>query len=367
MILYNYTFKKIKPVYIGLLSYLLLIIYASLYPFIPWNDIGIPMWSYISLSLPKYWLKFDLIINILGYIPLGIIGCIISYPIKNKKNFYLVIILFSILLSSTMEAIQTYIPNRIPSMIDLYTNVIGCFLGILVTHCFYKFNIYEKLLFYKKQWLYSPIFNYGIILIIIWLCIQIYPTEYLFEYGQLLKLFFNFIVNYADISIENVKFIDNYIIPEIIIVLTSLVSFSLLIISELNETAPKIKILFSIILIALTIKTLTTLFLFSSSTLYWFTPGAITGIFISILILFGFIFTSVKIQKYLAILFLIINLCVINIIPINPYYLAALQNVSLKQFFILNKVIEILSFLWPYLTLWYLFYSLKLIKKNQLS
>ena len=45
------------------LTYAVLIVYASLYPFADWRDQGILPWSFLTTPLPKYWTGFDVTIT----------------------------------------------------------------------------------------------------------------------------------------------------------------------------------------------------------------------------------------------------------------------------------------------------------------
>ena len=53
------------------LLYAALIVYASLYPFSGWRLPGVPLLSFLVAPWSHWWTKFDLISNLLGYLPLG--------------------------------------------------------------------------------------------------------------------------------------------------------------------------------------------------------------------------------------------------------------------------------------------------------
>mgnify|MGYP002151137279 CR=1 FL=1 len=53
------------------LVYAALIVYASLYPFAEWRDQGIWPWAFLVAPLPRYWTWFDVVANVMGYVPLG--------------------------------------------------------------------------------------------------------------------------------------------------------------------------------------------------------------------------------------------------------------------------------------------------------
>ena len=46
------------------LLYAALVIYASLYPFTGWRDVGVAPWAYLRAPLPQYWTRFDVGANL---------------------------------------------------------------------------------------------------------------------------------------------------------------------------------------------------------------------------------------------------------------------------------------------------------------
>ena len=51
--------------------YVGLIVYASLYPFAGWRVPGVGPLDFLVLGWPRWWTTFDLVANLLGYLPLG--------------------------------------------------------------------------------------------------------------------------------------------------------------------------------------------------------------------------------------------------------------------------------------------------------
>ena len=62
---------------VSLLIYLLLIVYASWYPFTGWRDVGLSPWAFLSAPLPHYWTLFDVWTNVVGYMPLGLLTALV--------------------------------------------------------------------------------------------------------------------------------------------------------------------------------------------------------------------------------------------------------------------------------------------------
>ena len=88
-------------------------------------------WAFLSDAMPRYWTWFDLIVNILGYIPLGALSVLALYPFLRGFKAILLTTCAGIGLAMLMEAGQTYLPTRVPSNLDLLTNALGVFLGSL--------------------------------------------------------------------------------------------------------------------------------------------------------------------------------------------------------------------------------------------
>ena len=116
----------------ALLAYLLLIVYASWYPFTGWRNNGLPPFSFLNLVKQRYWTGFDVMVNIVGYVPLGVLLVLALYPLVRGIWAVLLAAIFGILVSGTMETVQNYLPSRVPSNLDLLTNSVGCFIGACI-------------------------------------------------------------------------------------------------------------------------------------------------------------------------------------------------------------------------------------------
>ncbi len=64
----------------GWLVYTLLLIDASLYPLAGWRDRGLDPFAYLSAPWPSYFTGFDIVVNVLGYIPLAFLAGLALYP-----------------------------------------------------------------------------------------------------------------------------------------------------------------------------------------------------------------------------------------------------------------------------------------------
>ena len=117
------------------LGYALLIAYASLYPFSAWRVTADPWWLFL-VSWPRYWLRFDVLSNWLGYIPLGFLCAAATLSSARAKRHTKAWLFFVLLLcasfSLAMEITQNYLPWRVPSLADLLLNSMGAATGVLM-------------------------------------------------------------------------------------------------------------------------------------------------------------------------------------------------------------------------------------------
>jgi VanZ family protein len=112
-----------------LVAYIGLVLFASLYSAQSWRDQGIAPWAYLFQSWPRYFTTFDLTANVLGYVPIGCLAVLTFLPRRwLGAAFGIVLGLF---LSAGIEAAQAYLPNRIPSKLDLLCNAAGLIAGVM--------------------------------------------------------------------------------------------------------------------------------------------------------------------------------------------------------------------------------------------
>jgi VanZ family protein len=114
-------------------SFALLIVYASLYPFSDWRwPPGHDLLDLMRLPWPPYRPKFDIFSNLVGYLPMGALAY--GAGLRSGWRWWaamLLGVLAPALLSFTMEVTQNFLPQRVPSRLDLALNAAGGALGML--------------------------------------------------------------------------------------------------------------------------------------------------------------------------------------------------------------------------------------------
>jgi VanZ family protein len=347
----------------ALLAYLLLIVYASWYPFTGWRGSGLQPWTFLNLAPPRYWTGFDVAVNIIGYIPLGMLIVPSMYPRVRGAWAVLLTAVLGILVSGSMEAVQTYLPSRVPSNLDLLTNSIGCFAGAFIGALGARSYLNENRLYQLRQRWFAPHASQGLVLLALWPLAQIYPQGYLFGHGQVLPIFSEWLSAWLGTSIDLVAMLrpgaamsaEQYWLSETIITACGMTGAVLTMLCMLRRGAPRSALLVAMLAAALVIKALSSSLLFTPDNAWvWITPGAQGGFLIGLIMLAGLAFAPQVAQRRLAVVTLLLSLMVVNTVPVNPYFVSTLQGWVQGKFLNFNGAAQFLSLLWPFFTLWFL-------------
>ncbi len=174
-----------------LLSYALLVIYASLHPFSGWTALGVDPFSFVTAPRPRYVLRLDIFANILGYAPLGFLAVLALYPDWRGAKAVAAAGAAAVVLSFVLEALQSYLPSRNPSNLDFAANSAGGIAGALLA----AFEAERLLAARGLKALRYRIFRHGrrvdlgLVLLALWLLMQLDPQSLLFGAGDLRGLF----------------------------------------------------------------------------------------------------------------------------------------------------------------------------------
>ncbi|HJV59366.1 MAG TPA: VanZ family protein [Albitalea sp.] len=165
-------------------TYAALIVYASLYPFTGWRLPGVSPWAFLSLPYPHWWTGFDLVSNLLGYMPLGalVFGALVrtAAPVGRAA---LVSVLLGAALSFSMEVLQNFLPLRVASNLDLVLNVVGTLLGAVLALLVHMLGGVERWQVLRERWFIAHSAG-GLALLVLWPVGLLFPAPVPFGLGQ---------------------------------------------------------------------------------------------------------------------------------------------------------------------------------------
>jgi len=113
-------------------AYALLLIYGTLFPFNGWLTRDTGVWELLMQRGIQKTSKADILTNLLVYMPFGLL---LMRSLKNRSSSLqglVLVTVVSFLLSLALEYLQTRLPGRVPSILDLGLNTFGGFLGALI-------------------------------------------------------------------------------------------------------------------------------------------------------------------------------------------------------------------------------------------
>jgi VanZ family protein len=333
------------PRYLAI-AYLALIVYASLHPFSEWRISGISPFVFLGAAWPRYWTLFDLAINVAAYIPFGLVLAQSFEYRTSRPCASLIAFASGMALSFTIESIQSYLPSRVPSNVDLLCNSLGAGMGAIVSFCCGK-RFFNRVL-HVQQHLMTPIpcADYGLVLTGLWLLTQLSPETFLFGAGDLHYVF--------DIPPALPYDAPSFFVMESGIIICNTLAIGL-IMSMIFAGKIASRALAWFFAAALLTRTLATAVLVGpQSALAWLTPGAEVGILVGGAVLILVRLLPIPIRVAIAGIALMAGTVLVNLAPLNPYSVAALAIWRQGHFLNFNGLTRLLASFWPFLALPYL-------------
>ena len=164
--------------------YAALIVYASLYPFAGWRISGVSPWAFLTLAWPHWWTGFDLVANLLGYMPLGalLFGAAVRSGWSVTRAFALALALGAGV-SASMEFAQNYLPLRVASNLDLALNIAGTALGALAGALVHALGGVERWQAVRDRWFIDRSAG-GLTLLLLWPIGLLFPVPVPLGAGQ---------------------------------------------------------------------------------------------------------------------------------------------------------------------------------------
>jgi VanZ family protein len=174
-------------------AYAALIFYASLYPFSGWRDQGIAPWEFLFAGWPKYWTAFDLVANVVGYVPLGFLLALSfmrrggwGFAGTSNRMALAVATAVGALLALAMEALQNYLPHRVPSNVDLGLNITGTLAGGVVAAGLERAGGIDHWSRFREKW-FVPEARGALVLLALWPFALLFPAAVPLGLGQVLE------------------------------------------------------------------------------------------------------------------------------------------------------------------------------------
>ncbi|HTT11840.1 MAG TPA: VanZ family protein [Burkholderiaceae bacterium] len=346
--------RRASPVArLACLAYTVLVIYASLTPWTGWRDLGVGAFAYLSAPWPDRMVRFDVIVNVLGYVPLGMVLVLALHPRVSGAAAILIAFVAGTLLSGSVEAVQTFIPRRVSSNVDLVTNVCGTLLGALVGAWRAEALIDRgRLLELRFAW-FDRDSAIPLTLLALWPLTQIHAVAMLFAMGPSDAFLLDWLheQGLAWLPPRGAWAPAEFVIAEAAVTTAGALSVGLAAAAAMRPLAPRARLLLAIIGAGLCAKSLAYGVRFGGEhALSWLTPGAVGGLAIGLLAAIVASWGPPRAVSRLALLATAGLVVAVSLIPENPYFDNWQSHWRTGKLAHFNALGEWVAFAWPFAT-----------------
>jgi len=305
----------------SLLVYAVLLIYGSLSPWSGWRALGVSPIAFLTAPWPVYVTGFDLALNVLAYVPLGLLLALTLYPRPRGLPAVLAAMALAACGSVLIETLQNYLPARIASNLDVLTNVAGAALGAWAGAALAPALIDGRRLQQARRRWFRPHCAALLLLAALWPLAQIHPGPMLFGNGELDRELLSSALDLFDRTLP-VFDAGQFAAAEALVTACGMLAARAALTAAMKQRAPRLRMLLLMLGAALATKAITYGHQFGPERAFaWLTPGAVAGLAVGWLAVTAAAATvSARAAAALAAAALLLQVVAVNLVPPNPYH-----------------------------------------------
>lgn len=331
--------------------YVVLTVYASLYPLEGWHNHGLSPLAWLDAPWPRYITTFDVAVNLLGYVPYGFLCVAALDPRTRGVPAAGVAIGSGLILSLLLEAGQSYLTARVAVNLDVLCNVAGATLGAVAAAVVVPRWLREGPVGRARATLFFPgvHIDVGLILVGLWLFVQLNPATLLFASGDLRDLLAP--------GPGRARRPEFFVAIEAFTAAVNLVGVGLLVSALTKPGQPVRTLIVALVGVALAVKVAAFAVLMrAENVLVWLTPGAQYGLLAGLAAVLFAVQMPRTARLAVAAVLLMAATVLVNLAPANPYLVATLRLWQQGHFLNFNGLTRLVSALWAFAALAYLIY-----------
>lgn len=333
----------------GAIAYAGLVVYASLYPFTSWRDLAASPFVFLLEPWPRHYSPADVVVNIAGYLPLGFLFTLAALAWTRIQGAVALATFAGTLLSVGMEALQSYLPQRVPSNLDVLSNGLGALLGALIVAAAGERFLLSGRLHRLRQRLFLPggAVDAGFVMLALWLFTQFHPATWLFGNGDL-RFWLQGMSNLA-YSPGTYRWVEAGVTG------LNLAGVGLFVSSLARPGRSVAGPTLLLIAAAVALKSVAAAGLFKpGDSSMWLTPGAMIGVPFGVVLYALLAGLSRMRQAAMAAVLILLGAALVNIAPQNPYIVRSAMIFAMGHFLSFNGTTRLVSGLWPFAAAAYL-------------
>jgi VanZ family protein len=335
-----------------------LIIYASLYPFDQWRDQGIAPWAFLGAPWPKYWTWFDVASNVLGYAPLGFFLTLSAMRMGWRGAIVWPATLAAALLSLTMEGLQSYLPARVPSQVDLLLNIAGGWIGAVLASGLERMGMLHRWSQFRARWFVRDA-HMALVLMAMWPVALLFPVAVPLGLGQVWERVEDALTSAFDATpfadwIPLRAFELEPLLPgaELLCVMLGLLIPCLLGFGVIRQLGQRIFYAMSVVVVGLAMSALSAALTYGPANAWtWLSLPVVLGWGLGFVLALVFAALPARTCAAFLLLTLVVQQSVLNQSPESAYFAQVLHTWELGRFIRFHGLVQWFGWLWPYAVL----------------
>ena len=334
----------------------LVIVYASLYPFDDWRNQDISPWSFVTAPWPKYQTVFDTWSNILGYVPLGFW---LSLAMLRSAQPRWVAVLLGVVgasaLSFVMECAQSYLPQRVPSQADWLFNSVGGLLGAVLSAWLEQRGWLYHWAQFRRRWL-QPHASGSLVFMALWPLALLFPTPLFLGLGNVAERLLSVVEELSPHTTWQAQFAQQFFLSaalpawiEMLSVAGNVSVVAMLGMAVIRQAWQRLYWVGAVVLLAVLSKALSASVTYGPEHIvFWFTPVTGAGLALGCLAAMLTLRLSSKTLLCLMLCVQVVVLFIVNSVPPSTYFAQTVQTWEQGKFIRFHGLTEWLSWAWPF-------------------
>jgi VanZ family protein len=344
-----------------------LIVYASLSPFTGWKQpAGVALLGFGHMPWqPAYWTWFDLLSNLIGYMPFG--ALLFGAQVRGGRPLGMSAIntvLAGGLLSLCLESLQNWLPQRVPSAADWLLNTTGAGLGVLAAMAVRALGGLDRWQRLRDHWFITRSAG-GLALLLLWPVGLLFPAAVPFGLGQGLLRLQEAAAGWLagtpwEAWVEGWLHIGDALSPlsrgtEWLAIVLGLLAPSFIAFSVMRPGWRRLVQVPAAVVVGLAATTLSTVMNFGPQHAWaWMTPAVVPALVAASVVAAVLAFVPPRAAAAVGLVALTMLVAVVNQAPADPYFAESLQAWEQGRFIRFHGAAQWVGWLWPYAALVYL-------------
>jgi len=323
------------------------IVYVSLHPWRGWQMPTVSPFAFLSEPWPRYWTWLDLLLNFVAYLPLGALGAAWLARRLPVPPAVLVAGAGAALLSCGLEALQAFLPTRIPSLGDLLANTAGAITGSATVAAIGPARIGAAFRSLTRAGPVAPGSGSGLLLLAFWVALQWHPRPIAFSSGEVAPLL-GTLAPGAQAWLAALRLsVDSQPLAEAVAVAATTLGVGLLT-RELLRPGVNWAVALPMLLAAAMKASATASLLGAGRALAWLTAGAQGGLLAGGLLLALSLWWRPRPRLLTAIVAIGCATTLHNLSPTNVYFQSSMAAWDQGQWANVNGLLRALAIVWPF-------------------